>query len=260
MMEAASWDLAGRAVIVTGGGTGIGRAAAHQFAMEGADVLVVGRTAARLQEAADGWPSIRTMVADVAAADAPAEIVAAALAAFGRIDVLVNNAAITRPAPLGAIDRAVAHQQLAVNLLGPLFLAQAALPHLEQRSGVIINITASPQQRGWPSNSVDGATNVALDCLTHTWAVELGPRGIRVVSVAPGMTETGVLARAGTDPDPDPERIASGPQGEGLGRSLPLGRPAKLAEIVWWIVNAARPQASYLTGSVVRVDGGAGAS
>jgi meso-butanediol dehydrogenase / (S,S)-butanediol dehydrogenase / diacetyl reductase len=258
MMEAASWALAGRAVIVTGGGTGIGRAAAYQFAMEGADVLVVGRSAARLDETADGWPSIRTMVADVAAADAPAEIVAAALAAFGRIDVLVNNAAMTRPAPLGAIDRAVADQQLAINLLGPLFLAQAALPHLEQRSGVIVNITASPQQRGWPGNSIYGATKVALDCLTHTWAAELGPRGIRVVSVAPGMTEDCVAARAGLGTDP--ERTAGGPEGEELRRSVPLGRPAKLAEIAWWIVNAARPQASYLTGSVVRVDGGAGVS
>jgi meso-butanediol dehydrogenase / (S,S)-butanediol dehydrogenase / diacetyl reductase len=259
-METVSWALARRAVIVTGGGTGIGRAAAHQFAMEGADVLVVGRSAARLDETAGGWPRIRTMAADVAAADAPAEIVATALATFGRIDVLVNNAAITRPAPLGAIDRAVAHQQLAINLLGPLLLAQAALPHLEQRSGVIVNITASPQQRGWPSNSVYGATKVALDCLTHTWAVELAPRGIRVVSVAPGMTETCVLARAGVGTDS--ERTASGPQreGEGLRRSVPLGRPAKPAEIAWWIVNAALPQASYLTGSVVRVDGGAGVS
>jgi meso-butanediol dehydrogenase/(S,S)-butanediol dehydrogenase/diacetyl reductase len=72
------------------------------------------------------------------------------------------------------------------------------------------------------------------------------------------MTEDCVAAGAGLGTDP--ERIASGPEAEELRRSVPLGRPAKLAEIAWWIVNAARPQASYLTGSVVRVDGGAGVS
>jgi NAD(P)-dependent dehydrogenase (short-subunit alcohol dehydrogenase family) len=152
MMEAASWALAGRAVIVTGGGTGIGRAAAYQFAMEGADVLVVGRSAARLDETADGWPSIRTMVADVAAADAPAEIVAAALAAFGRIDVLVNNAAMTRPAPLGAIDRAVADQQLAINLLGPLSSPRRRCPTW---SNAAASSSTSPPA---PSNAAGLAT------------------------------------------------------------------------------------------------------
>ncbi|MEV0402172.1 SDR family NAD(P)-dependent oxidoreductase [Actinoallomurus sp. NPDC050550] len=123
--------LHGRAVIVTGGGTGIGRVTAWKFADEGADVLVVGRTEDRLKETAGGRPGIRTVVADVAAPDAPERIVAAATEAFGRIDVLVNNAAITRPAPLGEIIREIADRQLATNLLGPLFLAQEALPHLE---------------------------------------------------------------------------------------------------------------------------------
>ncbi|MFD0413855.1 SDR family NAD(P)-dependent oxidoreductase [Streptomyces sp. NPDC127108] len=138
--------LHGRAVLITGGGTGIGRAAARHFAAEGADVLIVGRTGERLTQTAGENPRIRTFVADVADPDAPADIVAAAVEAFGRIDVLVNNAAITRPAPLRAIDRKVAEKQLATNLLAPVLLTQHALPHLEG-SGTIVNITSKPGSR-----------------------------------------------------------------------------------------------------------------
>ncbi|MGO4427323.1 SDR family NAD(P)-dependent oxidoreductase, partial [Streptomyces sp. MCAF7] len=135
--------LHGRAVLITGGGTGIGRAAAQQFAASGAEVLIVGRTAESLAETAEEHSRIRTFVADVAEPNAPADIVAAAVEAFGRIDVLVNNAAITRPAPLGAIDRKVAGEQLATNLLAPVFLTQHALPHLAA-GGAVVNVTSNP--------------------------------------------------------------------------------------------------------------------
>ncbi|MEV5751385.1 SDR family oxidoreductase [Actinoallomurus sp. NPDC052308] len=239
----------GRAVLITGGGTGIGRATARQFAASGAEVLIVGRTAERLAETAEGHPRIRTFVADVAAPNAPADIVAAAVEAFGRIDVLVNNAAITRPAPLGAIERKVAEEQLATNLLAPVFLTQHAVPYLEA-GGTIVNVTSNPPYYGWPNNSVYGSTKVALDFLTHTWAVELAQRGIRVVSVAPGITATPVLSHAGFSD----EQIAVA--GKELRARIPLGRIAQPAEIAWWIVNVTRSEAAYLTGTVIRVDGG----
>jgi NAD(P)-dependent dehydrogenase (short-subunit alcohol dehydrogenase family) len=242
-------NLHGRAVLITGGGTGIGRAAAQQFAAAGAEVLVIGRTAERLAETAGEHPNIRTYVADIATPSAPAGIVAAALDAFGRIDVLVNNAAITRPAPLGAIDRKVAEEQLATNLLAPMFLTQEALPHLTA-GGVVVNVTANPPHYGWRSNSVYGSTKVALDFLTHTWAVELAQRGIRVVSVAPGITATPVLGHAGFSG----EQIAAA--GKELRARIPLGRIAQPKEIAWWIVNVVRPEGGYLTGTIVRVDGG----
>ncbi|MFG2127990.1 SDR family NAD(P)-dependent oxidoreductase [Streptomyces sp. NPDC048751] len=236
-------------MLITGGGTGIGRATAQQFAAAGAEVLVIGRTAERLAETAEEHPRIRTFVSDIAAPNAPVDIVAAAVDAFGRIDVLVNNAAITRPAPLEAIDRKVAEEQLATNLLAPVFLTQRALPHLGA-GGTIVNVTSNPPHYGWPNNSVYGSTKVALDFLTHTWAVELAPRGIRVVSVAPGVTATPVLSHAGFSE----EQMAAA--GKELRARIPLGRIARPEEIAWWIVNAARPEASYLTGVVIRVDGG----
>ena len=245
-----SRGLAGKGVVITGGGTGIGRATAHQFAAEGAQVLIVGRTAARLEEAAADYPSITTFATDGAAADGPERIVEAAMERLGRIDVLVNNAAITRPAPLGAIDRRTAEEQIATNLLAPLFLAQTALPHLAAAEGTIVNVSSNPPFYGWPDNSVYGSTKVALDFLTATWAVELAPRGVRVVSVAPGITATPVLAHAGFTP----EQIAT--QGAGLAARIPLGRIAQPGEIAWWIMNVTRPEAAYLTGTVIRVDGG----
>ncbi|MGR6919239.1 SDR family NAD(P)-dependent oxidoreductase [[Actinomadura] parvosata] len=242
--------LADKGVVITGGGTGIGRATAHQFAAEGAQVLVVGRTAARLEETAAAHSSISAFAVDGAAADGPERIVEAAVQRLGRIDVLVNNAAITRPAALGTIYRRTAEEQIATNLLAPIFLAQAALPHLAAVRGTIVNVSSNPPWGGWPDNSVYGSTKVALDFLTATWAVELAPKGVRVVSVAPGITATPVLAHAGFTQ----EQIAAA--GEGLIERIPLGRIAQPGEIAWWIVTVARPEAGYLTGTVVRVDGG----
>lgn len=242
--------FAGRTVIVTGGGSGIGRATARRFAGAGAEVLVVGRTLSRLRETAAGHPGIRPFAADLAAPDGPACVVAHAVDVFGRVDVLVNNAAITRPALLGEIDAERARLQIATNLLAPLILTQEALPSLRETRGVIVNVSSNPPLRGWPRNSVYGATKVALDFLTRTWAVELGSSGVRVVSIAPGATDTSVLLNAGLTP----EELAARDRG-GLSR-IPLGRRAQPEEIAWWIVTVAGPNAGYVTGAVLRVDGG----
>ncbi len=244
-------SLQGLAVVITGGGTGIGRAAARQFAAAGANVLVTGRTEGTLNETAEGT-GVRTVVADVATAEGRAAIVDAAVRQFGRIDVLVNNAAITRPAALGEIDPDVAEQQFVTNLTGPLFLTQSALPHIGA-GGIIINITSNTPDRGWHGNSVYGATKVAMDFLTKTWALELADRGIRVVSVAPGITQTPILTNAGLTS----EQIESAMQ---YVSRIPLSRPAEPDEIAWWLVAVARPEAGYLTGQVIRVDGGLSAA
>jgi meso-butanediol dehydrogenase/(S,S)-butanediol dehydrogenase/diacetyl reductase len=239
-----------QSVIVTGGGTGIGRVAAHMFAKEGADVLVVGRREHTLAETAAAHPAIRFHVQDVTAPEAPDSIVEAALEAFGGIDVLVNNAGLIRPAALADIDPDQARLQIDTNLLAPLFLTQKAVPHMRP-GAVIVNVsTSNPPGKAWPGNAVYGCTKIGLDFLTHTWAVELGPLGIRVVSVAPGVTDTPVLDHAGLTPEQLEERR------ERLNARAPLGRQAQPEEIAWWIVQTTRPEASYLTGAVLRIDGG----
>jgi NAD(P)-dependent dehydrogenase (short-subunit alcohol dehydrogenase family) len=250
--ERTGTDGRARAVIVTGGGSGIGRATARQFAAEGARVLVVGRRLVALRETAAGHPGIGVLSCDITDPGAADRIVARATAEMGGIDVLVNNAAITRPAVLGEIDLELATEQIATNLVAPLALAQAALPALRAARGVIVNVSSNPPLRGWPRNSVYGATKVALDFLTSTWAVELGTCGVRVVSVAPGPTDTAALrdASIGLSPEQAAQRAS-----QALAR-IPLGRRAEADEMAWWIVTAAGPKAGYLTGSVLRVDGG----
>ena len=233
-------------VVVTGGGSGIGRATARAFAAQGARVLVVGRTAERLAETAGDDPGIRTLVADLVDRAAPERIVQTALDAFGGIDVLINNAAVPWRARLGEIDREQAERQVATNLLGPLFLTQCAVPHMPP-GATVVNISSNPPTRGWPANSVYGSTKVGLDFLTLTWAVELAPRGIRVVSVAPGPTRTPALAVARSGLPPEQRQDFS---------RVPLGRAAQPEEIAWWLTQVVRPEAGYLTGAVLRVDGG----
>jgi len=240
-----------RAVVVTGGGTGIGRATARAFADAGARVLVVGRSAETLEATAAGSDRIRPLVADLHDDGAPETVVSAALSAFGRIDVLVNNAAQQRFGALGTLDRAAVAAQLETNLLAPVFLAQRALDALEASGGTVVNVGSSGSlgRRAWPQNAVYGLTKAALDFLTRTWAVELAPRGIRCVGVAPGVIDTGFAVRSGMPEDGHEEFLAS------VAGHVPSHRVGTAHDIAWWIVQLCRPQGAYANGTVQAVDG-----
>ncbi|OUD04933.1 SDR family oxidoreductase [Streptomyces swartbergensis] len=239
-------------VVVTGGGTGIGRATAHAFAEQGARVLVVGRTQDSLVGTAKGYDTIRTAVADLTAEGSAEEVVAEALRVFGRIDVLVNNAAVSLHGTLADHTREQDLTQIGTNLLAPIALTRAALDALEASGGTVVNISTSGSlgSRTWPGASVFGASKVALDFLTRTWAVELAPRGIRVIGLAPGVVDSGIGVRMGM----------SGEQYDGflaeMSSRAPAGRVGRPEEIGWWITQLARDEARYATGVVVPVDGG----
>ncbi|MCM3812620.1 SDR family NAD(P)-dependent oxidoreductase [Streptomyces solisilvae] len=243
----------GKAVIVTGGGTGIGRATARTFAEQGAEVLVVGRTADRLAETAAEAPGIQQLATDVSAPGAAELIVNTAREAFGRIDVLVNNAAVVRQTPLGDAEREAAEEMLAVNLLAPVHLTRAALPHLSETAGVVINVSTAIGQRGWPftGGELYAALKAALDTLTRSWAVQFAPSGVRVVGVAPGPIATPIGQHQGLDAE----------QIEALRTTLiehvPLRRVGRAEEVAFWIAQLARAEAGYTTGVVLPVDGGA---
>ncbi len=240
-----------RAVVVTGGGTGIGRAVAHRFAEEGARVLVVGRTPGTLEETAGHHPGIRALPADITAPDGPDTVVSAALESFGRIDVLVNNAALGIAGTLDTLDAADLDAQLATNLRAPMLLTRRALAALEKSSGTVVNLSTAGSlgRRAWPGMSVYGATKTALDFLTRTWAVELAPRGIRVVGLAPGVIDTGMATRNGASEEQYAAFL------DGIRSRVPAGRVGSPEEIAWWVARLADPLAGYAHGTVLAVDG-----
>ncbi|MDX3235222.1 SDR family NAD(P)-dependent oxidoreductase [Streptomyces sp. ME03-5709C] len=240
-----------RIVAVTGAGTGIGRATARAFAAEGAHVVAIGRRGEPLKETAAGHDRIMPLPADITAEGEPERIVQAVLETHGRLDVLVNNAGIVRSGTLGTLTPGMITDQLATNLVAPILLAQAALPFLETSGGAIVNVSTSVGQRAWPGSSVYAATKTALELLTRSWAVELAPRGVRVVAVAPGAIDTPI----GEHQDLTPERIAAVREWQ-LART-PLARIGRPEEVAWAITWLAAPAASFVTGVVLPVDGGA---
>ncbi|MEU6238283.1 SDR family oxidoreductase [Kitasatospora sp. NPDC047058] len=247
-------DAAPRVVLVTGAGTGIGRATAQAFAAQGPEVTVVavGRRAEPLAETARSHPGrIHPLAADVTGPDGPEEIVRWTLERFGRIDVLVNNAAIAPPGRLGGYTRDGIDAVLATNLVAPVLLGQAAVPALAESRGVVVNVSTAVGQRGWPANSVYAASKAALETVTRSWAVKLAPRGVRVVAVAPGAIATPIADHSGLSPE---QRAATR---EWQIAHTPLGRIGEPAEVAWAITQLAAPQASFVTGVVFPVDGGA---
>jgi NAD(P)-dependent dehydrogenase (short-subunit alcohol dehydrogenase family) len=247
------FTLNGPVVIVTGGGSGIGRAAALSFADKGANVIITGRSAAPLQETAASHSNIVGLVADAAIPEDALQTVAQAADRWGRLDVLVNNAGAGAILPLTEVTADRITKMFAVNVIGPSLLAKAALPYLVASKGTIINVSSTFGHKPSVGLSHYAASKAALEHLTRCWALELASQGVRVNAVAAGPTESGALTgmmglslkQANAIKQQEREQI-------------PLKRRGNPDEVARWIVSLADPAAGWVTGQVISIDGGLG--
>lgn len=241
--------LDGKTALITGGGTGIGRATAELLAAAGCRVLIGGRREEPLRSVAD---SSGGMIAwermDVAQAADRARALEAARSTFGRLDILINNAAASVTADFDAQDPEQIREQVEVNLVAPMLLVHEALPLL-RRGGSIVNVTsAGARYQGMPPAGMApyAASKAGLNQLTRVLATELGPRNIRVNAVAPGLTDTEIAAEA----------VSNEVHAAALVQITPLGRVGQPVDVARVIVFLASDAAAWVTGQVVDASGG----
>jgi NAD(P)-dependent dehydrogenase (short-subunit alcohol dehydrogenase family) len=236
-------NLEGHRALVTGATSGIGRAVAMQLAKDGAEVLVHGRDAARGAQT----------VQEITAAGGKASFVAADLgdpadvrrlaSDVGAVDILINNAGISRFAPTAEFDLAAFDRMFASNVRAPFFLVAALAPGMAARGhGSIISLSSMAGGVGLVGGAAYGATKASLEAMTRAWAAEYSASGVRVNAIAPGPVYT---------PTPSgPEFIRA------LGETTPMRRASQPEEIAEVIAFLASPRASYITGTTVAADGG----
>ncbi|HRX86726.1 MAG TPA: SDR family oxidoreductase [Phycisphaerae bacterium] len=240
-----------KVVIITGGGAGIGLAAARSFLAGGARVLITGRRQAALDAVTTAAPNLAGLVADAGVPADAKRTVSYAVELWNRLDVLVNNAGAGAPLPLveSEIDRL--RSIYAVNVVGPTLLAAEAIPHLSTSGGAIVNVSSTLAQKPVSGFSAYAASKAALEQLTRCWALELAPRGIRVNAVAAGPVETAFLEERMGYAHEAAEAVRSAER-----KQIPLGRRGEPADVAAWIVALASSTAGWITGQVVGVDGG----
>ena len=241
-----------RAVLVTGGSRGIGRAVAQAFAAAGERVAVhygSDRGAADTTLAALEGSGHAVLQADLADAGEVRQLVDAAADALGGLDVLVNNAGVFLASPpLGTpFERwqQVWTQTLAVNLLGAAHATFAAVPHLVAAGGgAVVNVSSRGAFRGEPDNPAYAASKAGLNAFGQSMALALAPQGISVATVAPGFVETD-MAR----------EVLDGPDGQAVRAQSPFGRVARAEEVADAVRWLASPGARFSSGTIVDVNG-----
>ena len=241
-----------KTIIVTGAGSGIGEATARRFSEEGANIVLVGRTRDKLDAVAADLPADRTLVhdADVSNADAVAGVVAATLDRFGGIDTLVNNAGIGEMGTVDDLEVEALDKVMATNVRGVFLMSKAVLDSLRRSGGSIVNVSSVSGLGGDWGAAVYDMSKGAVSNFTRAMALDHRGEGVRVNAVAPSLTDTDMAAGIKEN-----ETLF-----ERFKRRLPMGRPARPAEVAAVIAFLASEDAAYVNGVNLPVDGGLSAA
>jgi NAD(P)-dependent dehydrogenase (short-subunit alcohol dehydrogenase family) len=242
-------DLTGRVAIVTGGTRGIGRSIAEGLLLSGAKVAVASRkadacaaTEAALRDLGGEAVGVPTHMGDIGAVDA---LVDRAVAEFGRLDIVVNNAANALTLPFGQLTVDAWDKSLATNLRGPVFLVERALPHLEASgNGAILNVISAGAFLFSANTAMYSAAKAGLMAMTRSMAAAFAPKGIRVNALAPGTVDTDMVRNN------PPEQVRS------MANASFMKRAAHPDEMVGPALLMCSDAGSFMTGQVLIVDGG----
>jgi 3-oxoacyl-[acyl-carrier protein] reductase len=242
--------LEGKVALVAGGSRGIGAAVARRLAAMGAEVVVTYKSR---RDAADAVVSDVTgaggkalaLEADIVRSDSVDALVEQTIQRCGRIDMLVNSAGIAPYRPLAAIDTAHVREVFDANVLGTILLTQAVVPHLPSPGGRIVHFSSRLAVSPIPTSSVYAASKAAVSALTLALSKELGPKGITINAVAPGVIETDMTA------------AIIGERGDAIRAATPLGRIGMPEDIAGIVAFLASPDSGWITGRTILADGGA---
>lgn len=240
--------LTGKTAIVTGGARGIGAAIVRKLAAHGANVAITYSKSAKEAEALAAelnkqGVKAKAYLADAGDAASLPGFTKTVLKDFGSIDILVNNAGMLNAGLIGELALADYEKLFSVNVTGVVALTNAVVPHLKE-GGRIVNISSVLGERAvMPGIGIYNASKFAVTGFTRSWAHDLGPRGITVNAVQPGPIDT----------DMNP---ATGPQADAQRAAIPLGRYGKPEEIAAAVAFLASPEASFISGATLNVDGG----
>jgi NAD(P)-dependent dehydrogenase (short-subunit alcohol dehydrogenase family) len=246
--------LAGKVALITGGGTGIGRATALAFAREGAKVAIAGRRVEKLQEVASEIKSeggeVIAVACDVSRAVDAQNAVREVVEKFGKLDLLVNNAGVLSVSTIEEISEDEWDRLMDANLKGPFLMCRAALPEFRKAGGgAVVNVGSVLGLVGMKKRAAYCASKGGVTLLTKAIAIDHGHENIRANCICPSIVETELVSQLFNTPDGDRvkrERLATIP----LGR---MGRPADVAELA---VYLASDESSWLTGAAIPLDGG----
>jgi NAD(P)-dependent dehydrogenase (short-subunit alcohol dehydrogenase family) len=244
--------LAGKVAVVTGGNSGIGLATANLFRCEGAKVAISGRDPRTLDEAVRFiGGEVLAVRCDVSKAADIEKLFATVAQEWGKIDVLFANAGIGTFSPFSEVTEAHFDEIFTINFRGLFFTVQKALPHLQDRSSIVLNASVAGGI-GLPGASVYSASKAAVRSLARTLTAELSGRGIRVNVVSPGPVPTRILHRNGLSQDTVEEIV------RGLVSYVPMSRAGSPEEVANAVLFLASSDSSYVAGVDLNVDGGMG--